>query len=160
MTMLIGPATRPFAAAICIGSAPLILRVRLLSAPQARAEVQQPRQHPRADLAQQQLRRRGRRPEQGGREHGQGDGAGAVHRRDLSARLPFWGDAGYDVAMAAESSLPPEILARRDRARIWFEALRDRICAELERLEDEAPDELYPEPAGCFDLRPWTRQSG
>ena len=36
------------------------------------------------------------------------------------------------------SSLPPEILARRDRAKEWFEALQKRICAELEALEDEA----------------------
>jgi coproporphyrinogen III oxidase len=49
---------------------------------------------------------------------------------------------------------------RRTRARTWFESLRDRICAELERLEDEAPPELYPEPSGRFDFRPWRRESG
>jgi len=58
------------------------------------------------------------------------------------------------------TSLPPEILARRDRAKIWFEALQTRIVAELERLEDEAPAELYPDPPGRFDLRPWTRETG
>ena len=58
------------------------------------------------------------------------------------------------------SSLPPEILARRDRAKEWFEALQTRICAELEALEDEASPELYPEPAGRFQLKPWTRETG
>jgi coproporphyrinogen III oxidase len=56
-------------------------------------------------------------------------------------------------------NLPPEVLARRDRAKAWFEALQQRICAELERLEDEAPAELYPEPPGRFDFRPWTRET-
>ena len=60
----------------------------------------------------------------------------------------------------APTTLPPEILARRDRAKAWFEALQQQIVAELERLEDEAPAELYPEPAGRFDLRPWTRETG
>ncbi|HUZ12867.1 MAG TPA: oxygen-dependent coproporphyrinogen oxidase [Caulobacteraceae bacterium] len=56
--------------------------------------------------------------------------------------------------------------ARRDRAQQWFEALQLRICAELERLEAEAPDAIYPvgagDPpgAGRFELRPWRRDSG
>ncbi|MDB5499026.1 MAG: hemF, partial [Phenylobacterium sp.] len=58
------------------------------------------------------------------------------------------------------TSLPPEIEERRARARQWFEALQQRIVAELERLEDEAPDELYPDASGRFDLRPWTRETG
>ncbi len=58
------------------------------------------------------------------------------------------------------SSLPPEILERRDRAKAWFEALQTRIIAELERLEDEAPAELYPDEPGCFDLKPWARETG
>ena len=58
------------------------------------------------------------------------------------------------------TTLAPEIEARRSATKTWFEALQQRICAELERLEDEAPAELYPEPAGRFDFRPWTRQTG
>ncbi|HEV7386843.1 MAG TPA: coproporphyrinogen III oxidase, partial [Phenylobacterium sp.] len=58
------------------------------------------------------------------------------------------------------SSLPPEIEERRSRAKQWFEALQQRIVAELERLEDEAPGELYPDAPGRFDLRPWTRETG
>ncbi len=60
----------------------------------------------------------------------------------------------------AMSSLPPEIEARRARAKEWFEGLQTRIVSELERLEDEAPEEFYPEEAGRFDLRPWTRETG
>jgi len=58
------------------------------------------------------------------------------------------------------SNLSPEIEARRDRAKQWFEALQTRIFAELERLEAEAPDHLYPGEPGRFERRPWTRQSG
>ncbi|ODT63161.1 MAG: coproporphyrinogen III oxidase [Phenylobacterium sp. SCN 69-14] len=56
--------------------------------------------------------------------------------------------------------MSPEIEARRDRAKQWFEALQTRIFAELERLEAEAPDHLYPGEPGRFERRPWTRQSG
>ncbi|HEX7944957.1 MAG TPA: oxygen-dependent coproporphyrinogen oxidase [Phenylobacterium sp.] len=62
--------------------------------------------------------------------------------------------------MSTTSSLPPEILARRDRAKAWFEALQTRIVAELERLEDEASGNLYPGAPGRFELRPWTRETG
>jgi coproporphyrinogen III oxidase len=50
---------------------------------------------------------------------------------------------------------------RKDRARRWFEALRDRICAAFERLEDEAATAPAPQvaglPAGRFARTPWTR---
>jgi len=62
--------------------------------------------------------------------------------------------------MSESTTLPAEVLARRDRAQQWFEALQQRICAALERLEDEAPDELYPDAPGRFDVRPWTRETG
>jgi coproporphyrinogen III oxidase len=58
------------------------------------------------------------------------------------------------------TDLPPEILDRRTRAKDWFDALQLRIVAALEELEDEAPDELYPEEAGRFEMRPWTRETG
>jgi coproporphyrinogen III oxidase len=62
--------------------------------------------------------------------------------------------------MSETSTLSDEILGRRDRAKAWFEALQQRILAELERLEDEAPEELYPEPPGRFEVRRWTRETG
>src|SRR6187397_1759617 len=51
---------------------------------------------------------------------------------------------------------------RKTRARSWFEALRDELCAALEKLEDDAPAALYPGAAGCFVRTPWDRtdQSG
>jgi coproporphyrinogen III oxidase len=49
---------------------------------------------------------------------------------------------------------------RTARARAWFEALRDRLAAAFEALEDEAPEDLYPGPAGRFELTPWVRKEG
>ena len=46
------------------------------------------------------------------------------------------------------------------RARAWFDALRDRIVAAFETLEDEAPAELYPGEPGRFELTPWVRAAG
>ena len=43
---------------------------------------------------------------------------------------------------------------RKTRARAWFEALRDDICASFERLEDDAPQSLYPGKAGRFNRLP------
>jgi coproporphyrinogen III oxidase len=47
---------------------------------------------------------------------------------------------------------------QRVRARQWFEALRDRICATLETLEQEAPSALYPDPPQKFARLPWSRE--
>ena len=58
------------------------------------------------------------------------------------------------------TNISPEIEARRDRAKEWFESLQTRIFAELERLEDEAPADLYPGEPGQFEARPWTRETG
>src|ERR1700731_117808 len=46
---------------------------------------------------------------------------------------------------------------RNTRARGWFEALRDDICAAFERLEDDAPASLYPDAVGRFARTPWNR---
>jgi coproporphyrinogen III oxidase len=43
------------------------------------------------------------------------------------------------------------------RAKTWFEALRDNICAAFEKLEDDAPASLYPGKAGRFVRTPWQR---
>jgi coproporphyrinogen III oxidase len=50
-----------------------------------------------------------------------------------------------------------QIDARKARAKAWFEALRDDICAAFERLEAEAPVSLYGENAGRFTRTPWAR---
>jgi coproporphyrinogen III oxidase len=50
-----------------------------------------------------------------------------------------------------------EIEARKARAKSWFEALRNDICAAFEELEDDAPASLYPAQAGRFVRTPWQR---
>ena len=50
-----------------------------------------------------------------------------------------------------------DLETRKSRARAWFEALRDRIMAAFEQLEDQAPEALYPGPAGRFVKTPWNR---
>jgi coproporphyrinogen III oxidase len=46
-------------------------------------------------------------------------------------------------------------------ARAWFEGLRDDICAELERLEDELAGTVMAErPAGRFERQPWSHAQG
>lgn len=54
----------------------------------------------------------------------------------------------------------PTLLARSEAAGAWFTALRDDICARFEALEDEAPQSLYPGPAGRFVFTPWRRGDG
>lgn len=55
---------------------------------------------------------------------------------------------------------PADLAERRQQARTWFEALRERICAEFETLETEAPDDLYPGEPGKFEFTPWRRGDG
>ena len=49
---------------------------------------------------------------------------------------------------------------KKATAKAWFESLRDQICAEFERLEDEAPADLYPGQPGRFERKPWNRAAG
>jgi coproporphyrinogen III oxidase len=49
--------------------------------------------------------------------------------------------------------------ARKERARLWFERLRDDICAAFEKVEDALPKSvpLANLPAGRFVRTPWQR---
>jgi coproporphyrinogen III oxidase len=52
----------------------------------------------------------------------------------------------------------PELEREKAKARVWFSALRNDICAELERLEDEAGiGSLADTRPGRFERTPWQR---
>ena len=49
---------------------------------------------------------------------------------------------------------------RKIQTGVWFETLRNRMCAAFEALEDAAPDDLYPGEPGRFERKAWTREGG
>jgi coproporphyrinogen III oxidase len=61
---------------------------------------------------------------------------------------------------------PPPLLTaptlddRQAAAQAWFVSLRDRLMDAFERLEDEAPADLYGPEAGRFVRTPWERPAG
>src|SRR3954469_22852323 len=63
--------------------------------------------------------------------------------------------------MPMSSPLPdPKTLDdRKAQARVWFESLRDEICAAFEELEDALPAAVANanQPAGRFARTPWNR---
>ena len=60
------------------------------------------------------------------------------------------------------SPLPDDttLAERKEKARLWFEDLRDRICAEFERLEDELLGTHRALAPGRFERKTWQRESG
>jgi coproporphyrinogen III oxidase len=52
------------------------------------------------------------------------------------------------IRAASENSPPVAHLALRAQARAWFEALRDRLCAAFEAIEDDAASVAADRPAG------------
>src|SRR4051794_13071593 len=47
---------------------------------------------------------------------------------------------------------------RQQKARAWFEELRDLICAKLDELEQDAPADRYGPDPGRFGRSPWVRK--
>jgi coproporphyrinogen III oxidase len=43
------------------------------------------------------------------------------------------------------------------RARAWFESLRDQICAEFEKIEQEHAGQFAERPPGKFERKAWSR---
>ncbi len=58
------------------------------------------------------------------------------------------------------AGLPADIDDRKNRARIWFEALRDRICAAFEKIEDDVSGPHANRAPGRFERSPWQRDEG
>jgi coproporphyrinogen III oxidase len=52
------------------------------------------------------------------------------------------------------------VARRKEAARLWFESLRDRICAAFERLEDEHAGVHRDQPPGRFERKAWRRDRG
>jgi coproporphyrinogen III oxidase len=61
--------------------------------------------------------------------------------------------------MASSRPDPATLAARKDRARAWFEKLRDDICSALEAVENALPASapLSDRAAGRFKRTPWQR---
>src|SRR3979490_2279624 len=58
--------------------------------------------------------------------------------------------------------LPDEatVNQRKELARAWFEALRDRICAAFERIEDDLSGTHRELAPGRFERKAWRREAG
>jgi coproporphyrinogen III oxidase len=59
-----------------------------------------------------------------------------------------------------EPADPQTLESRKRRASALFQSLRDRLCAGLEALEDEAAPPLYSGKPGRFERLPWKRGDG
>lgn len=56
--------------------------------------------------------------------------------------------------------LPADIEERKQRAKTWFEALRDSICATFEKIEDDVAGPHADQTPGRFERSPWLRDEG
>lgn len=73
--------------------------------------------------------------------------------KSSAARIP-----DSESAQASQSGLAEPFNLEKAKARVWFSALRNDICAEFERIEDELKTGPAASlPAGRFVRKPWAR---
>lgn len=56
--------------------------------------------------------------------------------------------------------LPHDIEEKKARAEAWFHSLRDRICGEFEKLEDDVTGQFSEYAPGRFEQSQWLRDEG
>jgi coproporphyrinogen III oxidase len=56
--------------------------------------------------------------------------------------------------------IPADIEDKKASARAWFEELRDKICAELEKVETELTGPMASHAPGTFERKQWQRDGG
>ncbi len=59
--------------------------------------------------------------------------------------------------MTDSNDLHQNLLPRKQKARDWFETLRDDICARFEKIEDDLTGRGSDQPAGRFIKTPWKK---
>jgi len=57
-------------------------------------------------------------------------------------------------------TLPADIDTKKTTAEAWFRALRDRICAAFEQIEDDVQSPHADRTPGRFERTPWDRAAG
>ena len=61
--------------------------------------------------------------------------------------------------MTSTTDIHQTLQDEKQRARAWFEDLRDQICRAYEVIEDDlSTTEMARDPAGRFERKPWSRQ--